>query len=129
MVAQDADAFYRIARDTLARFPPAFSRLTESVVLRVVDWPPAPVLQGLGIADPMELTGLYDGIPITEKSCSDPAPYPDVVWLFREPILCEWRERGNVSLEDLVAHVTVHEFAHHFGWSDADIAEIDRWWE
>jgi predicted Zn-dependent protease with MMP-like domain len=34
-----------------------------------------------------------------------------------------------VTLETLVAHVTIHEFAHHFGWSDADIATIDRWWE
>ena len=82
-----------------------------------------------GIEDPLDLTGLYDGIPLTEKSVMDPGYGPDVVWLFREPILDEWRERGNVDLADLVAHVTVHEFAHHFGWSDDDIATIDRWWE
>ena len=79
--------------------------------------------------DPLELTGLYDGIPVTQKSVTDQPMGPDTVWLFREPILAEWRERGDVELADLVAHVLVHEFAHHFGWSDADIATIDRWWE
>ena len=106
-----------------------FRAAAEQVVLRVEDWPPEPVLDEMGIDDPLELTGLYDGVPMTEKSLSDPAPFPDTVWLFREPILQEWRDRGDVDLADLVAHVTVHEFAHHFGWSDEDIATIDRWWE
>jgi predicted Zn-dependent protease with MMP-like domain len=52
-----------------------------------------------------------------------------VITLFRRPILDEWAARGDVALEELVAHVTVHEFAHHFGWSDADVARVDRWWE
>ena len=90
---------------------------------------PAEILREMEIDDPLDLTGLYDGIPMTEKPPSWPAPYPDAVWIFREPILQEWRDRGDVTLEDLVAHVTVHEFAHHFGWSDDDIATIDRWWE
>ena len=54
---------------------------------------------------------------------------PDVIWLFRRPILDEWAERGNVSIAELVSHVVVHELAHHFGWSDDQIAVIDRWWE
>ena len=74
-------------------------------------------------------TGLYDGIPMTEKSVMDVPHGPDVVWLFRRPILDEWADRGNVTLTELVAHVTIHEFAHHFGWSDDDIAAIDPWWE
>ena len=54
---------------------------------------------------------------------------PDVIWLFRRPILDEWAERGDVSIQDLVGHVVVHELAHHFGWTDEQIAAIDRWWE
>ena len=69
------------------------------------------------------------GIPLTEKSVSDPQHFPDTVWLFRRAILDEWVERGNVTLTELVAHVVVHELAHHFGWSDEDVARIDRWWE
>lgn len=87
------------------------------------------MLAGLGIEDPFELTGLYDGIPLTEKSVMDQPMGPDTVWLFRRAILDEWVDRGNVTLRELVAHVTVHEFAHHFGWSDDDIAAIDPWWE
>ena len=66
---------------------------------------------------------------MTEKSLFDLPGPPDTVWLFREPILAEWRDRGDVALDDLIAHVVVHEFAHHFGWSDDDIAAIDPWWE
>ncbi len=59
----------------------------------------------------------------------DQPAQPDVIWLFRRPILDEWADRGDVTLADLVAHVLVHELAHHFGWSDDDIAAVDRWWE
>ena len=125
----DAAHFYDIAEKTIAAFPGPFRVAARQVLLRVVDWPPRDILQEMQIDDPHELTGLYDGVPMTQKSYADPAPFPDTVWLFREPILTEWRERGDIDLDDLIAHVTVHEFAHHFGWSDADIATIDRWWE
>ncbi|MEM7490513.1 MAG: metallopeptidase family protein, partial [Pseudomonadota bacterium] len=65
---------------------------------------------------------------LTERSVEHPEP-PSVIRLYRRPILDEWAARGNVTLEELVTHVTVHEFAHHFGWSDDDVATIDRWWE
>ena len=96
---------------------------------RVEDLPGDDVRDELQIDDPLELTGLYDGIPLTEKSISEPQPFPDTVWLFRRAILDEWAERGDVSLGALVRNVVIHEFAHHFGWSDEDIARIDRWWE
>lgn len=123
------DQIADMARATVAGLPDPFRKAAELVVLQVVDWPSDDMLDELGIDDPLDLTGLYDGIPLTEKSVMEPGFGPDMVWLFREPILDEWRERGNVDLADLVAHVTVHEFAHHFGWSDDDIATIDRWWE
>jgi predicted Zn-dependent protease with MMP-like domain len=72
---------------------------------------------------------LYDGIPLTEKSVMDQPHGPDTIWLFRRPILDEWADRGDIALGALVAHVYVHELAHHFGWSDAEIADIDPWWE
>ena len=122
----DIDAFYRMAEAAIAEFPQPFRKAAGSVLLRVVDWPPEEYLEPG--EDPLMLTGIYDGVPMTEKSFDEPAAYPDMVWLFREPILAEWRERGNEALSDLVAHVTVHEFAHHFGWSDDDIAVIDKWW-
>ena len=123
------DDIEQIARDTIARFPDAFRGPAGEVLLRVANWPAPDMLRDLGISDPLDLTGLYEGIPLTEKSVFDLPTQPDTVWLFREPILDEWRARGDVTLAALVAHVTVHEFAHHFGWSDDDIARIDRWWE
>ena len=63
------------------------------------------------------------------KSSADQPQQPDTIWLFRRPILDEWADRGDEMLGHLVAHVLVHELAHHFGWSDDDIAAIDRWWE
>ena len=95
---------------------------------RAADFAADDLLDELEIEDAFELTGLYDGIPMTQKSVMDPGG-PDVIWLFRRAILDEWVARGDVALDALVAHVFVHELAHHFGWSDGDIAAIDRWSE
>ncbi|MCA0962647.1 metallopeptidase family protein [Salipiger bermudensis] len=129
MSRTDLAAFEEMARRAIDSFPDPFRRSAAEVLVEVVDWPPQDVLAEMEIDDPLELTGLYEGIPLTERAISAPSPWPDRIWLFREPILAEWRDRGDIALEDLVIHVTVHEFAHHFGWSDDDIATIDRWWE
>jgi len=123
---QDMD---QMARETIAGLPQPFAKAAQDVALRVVDWPAQDMLDAFDMRDPLELTGLYEGIPVTEKSYMDQPLAPDTVWLFRRPILAEWRARGDIEIVHLVAHVTIHEFAHHFGWSDADIAHIDRWWE
>ena len=127
--APGLDQIEDIARATMADLPPAFKVLAGQVSLTVMDFAPEELLAEIGIEDPFELTGLYTGIPMTEKSTLDQAMAPDTIWLFRRPILDEWCMRGNVTLQQMVAHVTVHELAHHFGWSDEDIATIDKWWE
>lgn len=119
----------QLAHDTVANLPDPWRGPATHVVLRIEDFPDDDVLDAMGLSDPFELTGLYEGTPLTEKSVSDPAPRPDLVWLFRRPILDEWAERGNVSIGELVSHVVIHELAHHFGWSDDDIAAVDPWWE
>lgn len=126
--APTTDEMHDVAAEAVRQFPPPFGELAKDVVIRVADFASDAILSEMD-SDPFELTGLYDGIPVTLKSNMDQPSGPDVVWLFRQPILAEWAERGDVTLKALVAHVTVHEFAHHFGWSDDDIAAIDRWWE
>lgn len=121
--------FLQVAREVVAAFPAPFAALAGDVALVVEEWPQQWMLDEFEMSDPLDLTGLYDGIPLTEKSNFDQPLQPDTVWLFRRPILAEWQDREGVALRDLIAHVTVHEFAHHFGWSDEDIASIDRWWE
>ncbi len=118
-----------IARAAFDEIPRVFSQPADGVALRVVDWPPDEVLDDMDIDDAYALTGLYDGVPLTGKETLHQPTGPDVIWIFRRPILDEWIERGDVELGDLVRHVLVHELAHHFGWNDDDIAAVDRWWE
>lgn len=126
--APDAADIEAMALAAVEALPEAFRGPALSVALRIEEFASDEMLDGLEIEDPFELTGLYDGIPLTEKSVADQSGQPDAIWLFRRPILDEWVHRGDVALADLVAHVMIHELAHHFGWSDADIAAIDQWW-
>lgn len=125
----DAADILSMARATIQELPAAYQAAAEQVVLRVDEFAPEDVLSEMGFADAFELTGLYEGVPLTKKSVMDQPLTPDVIWLFRRPILDEWCSRGDVALTDLVSHVFVHELAHHFGWSDDEIARIDQWWE
>ena len=118
-----------LADAALLLLPQPYQAAARDLVIRIEDFAPRRILLDMGVEDPFELTGLYDGIPLTEKSVSDQPEQPDTIWLFRRPMLDEWADRGNVSLGELVTHVLVHELAHHFGWSDDDIAHIDPWWE
>lgn len=126
--APDADTFQSLVDDALAAIPEPFGAAARGLAIQVVDIAPPHILREMGIDDPMNLTGLYEGIPLTEKSSFDQPMQPDTIWLFRLPILEEWASRGDQDLGELVAHVLVHELAHHFGWSDDDIASIDEWW-
>ena len=129
LTAPDADLIAALAQAVIADLPAAYRMAALQVALRIEDFASDAMLAELGCESPFELTGLYEGTPLTEKSVMDQPLGPDVIWLFRRPILDVWLDRGNVSLGELVAHVLVHELAHHFGWSDADIAAIDPWWE
>lgn len=128
-IAPDARLIEQLAHGTVTHLPEVFRHAATMVALRIEDFPPAEIMEAMQIDDPFDLTGLYEGIPMTEKSVMDQPQHPDVIWLFRRAILDEWAERGDVSIGELVSHVLIHEFAHHFGWSDDDIARIDPWWE
>ena len=117
-----------LALAVIDALPEAFRDHARTVALRVEDFATDEVLDAMGIEDAFHLTGLYDGIPLTQKSFADQPEQPDAIWLYRRPIIEEWAARGNVTLGEMVANVVVHELAHHFGWSDEDIATIDQWW-
>lgn len=127
--APDLALIEALAQAAIANLPPAYRDAARAVVLQVEDFVSDDHLDAMGLEDAYELTGLYQGVPLTEKSVADQPTAPDVIWLFRRPILDEWAERGDICLSDLVTHVLVHELAHHFGWTDEDIAAIDPWWE
>ncbi|USI73387.1 metallopeptidase family protein [Sphingomonas morindae] len=120
----DDEAIEAIARATIARLPEGFRRHLEGVVLRVEAFASDAVLDALGIDDAFALTGLYTGLPIGQKSVEASGALPDMIQLFRRPLLDEWAETG-VDFEALVGHVVIHEIGHHFGLSDADMAALE----
>ena len=113
-----ADEIEALARAALARLPAQFAAHLGEVVLRVEEFADDDLLAELGLEDPFELTGVYEGLPLHEKSIAHSGTLPDRIRLFRQPILDEWVARGDETLEHLVAHVLVHEVGHHFGLSD-----------
>jgi predicted Zn-dependent protease with MMP-like domain len=117
-VPPSLDDLDRMAREAWAELPSTFRDLAGDVLIRVEDWADDEVLADQGIEDPFELTGLYSGVDLTQRSIMDPSPAQPMVFLYRRAILDEWIDRGDVSLRDLVAHVLVHEVGHHFGLSD-----------
>lgn len=119
-----ADTIDALARATLARLPEAFRRHLGEIVLRVEEFADDATLNALGIDDPFALSGLYTGVPMGEKRVDASGTLPDLIQLFRRPILDEWVETG-VTLEALVAHVLIHEIGHHFGLSDRDMAALE----
>ena len=128
-IAPDAALIRQLAEAAIASLPEPFRAAAALIALRIEDFADPEILAALEIDDPHDLTGLYDGVPLTQKSVTDQMLQPDQIFLFRRPILDEWVERGDVSLAELVAHVFIHELAHHVGWTDDDIARIDPWWE
>ena len=68
---------------------------------------------------------MYRGTPLGDKDGGAVPQAPDLILLYREPILLEWIETGG-DLFGLVRTVLIHEIAHHFGFSDAEIAALER---
>ena len=123
-LAPTSEQIEALARAVLARLPEAFGAHLGAVVLRVEEFAEEAVLDEMGIEDPFDLTGLYSGRPVGEKSSLETGALPDMIHLYRRPLLDEWCETG-VSLEALVTHVVVHEVGHHFGLSDAEMHALE----
>ena len=123
--APSLDEMAAMAERAFAALPEQFRRMAGEVVFRVDDFAPDEILDELGIEDSFGLTGLYSGVSLAERSVFAAPPEPSRVFLYRRPILDEWAENGEVTLEELVTHVLVHEIGHHFGLSDGDIDLIE----
>ena len=119
-----ADEIEDIARRTLVALPAPFSESIGDIVLLVEDFADDHTLDSLGIDDPFALSGVYEGVPLTERSVEQSGTLPERVRLFRRSILDEWAA-SDETLEHLVAHVLIHEIGHHFGLSDADMHALE----
>ena len=125
-VAPSLDDFAVLAESAFAALPAPFRQLAGEALFRVLDFADDDTLASLGLEDPFELTGLYEGVDLTRRSVLDLQPAHPVITLYRRPILDEWADRGDLPLGELVSHVLVHEIGHHFGLSDDDIERVER---
>ena len=121
----DIDEIAALAERALDAIPARLRRHIAGVGISVEDMADEATLAELGIESPWDLSGLYRGVPIGQRSSGDIARPPDLIFLYRQPILLEWVEEGE-DLYRLVRSVLIHEIAHHFGFSDDEIAALER---
>jgi predicted Zn-dependent protease with MMP-like domain len=119
------EAIAALAERALAAIPAGLRRHVAGVGIAVEELADDATLDELGIESAWDLTGLYRGTPLHLRSTGDVARQPDLIFLYRQAILLEWIEEGE-DLYRLVRNVLVHEIAHHFGFSDADIEALER---
>jgi len=120
-LAPSLDDIAAMARNALDSLDEPFRTHARAVAIKVEDFADEETLDAMKIESPYDLTGLYSGVALTLELHSAPSQIPPMVWLYRLPILDEWAATGDITLEELVAHVVVHELGHHFGWSDEEM--------
>lgn len=123
--APDLETFEAIAHDAYARLPEDFRKLCAGLVIQVDDFPTEEVLKEMEAETDFDLLGLFQGIGLPFRSEQLTAAMPNMIWLYRRPILDYWAEHDE-TLGAVIAHVLVHEIGHHFGLSDADMEAIER---
>lgn len=119
------EAFEKVAWQVYEGLPKAFTDRCGDLAIRIEEFPDRDTLIAMGLNSPYELLGLYHGVDLARKSNFDIPGGPDMVFLYRSPILRFQRHEGD-PLEDVIAHVLIHEIGHHFGLSDEDMEEIER---
>jgi predicted Zn-dependent protease with MMP-like domain len=120
--AHDLDA---IARRALARLPSPFHESLGDIVLVVEEIADPDTARSVGVSYPMQLSGLYQGVPLNRQSVNMSGMIPERITLYRRPIIAEW-QATSVSLSEIVTHIVIHEVGHHFGFSDADMHALER---
>jgi predicted Zn-dependent protease with MMP-like domain len=113
-----------MARAVLDDMPEQFLRFARDIVVQVVDFPDDDVCAEMDLESPFDILGLYQGIALDEKTTDMSGALPDMVFLYRRPILDYWCESG-LDLRHVVRHVLIHEIGHHFGFSDAEMDAIE----
>ena len=122
--APTAEDILGLAEACIARLPQQMRTAADAVRIIVEDYAEDEILDEMKIQDALELSGLYSGVPLIHESVTHPSIQQPLVYLYRLPILFEWAARGDVTLDELVAHVTIHEYGHHFGWSDEEMHRL-----
>ena len=122
--APSLDEFEVLADMAFRRLPQRFRDLCDGLVIRVEEFPEDAVLDDLGAETEFDLLGLFQGVGLPFRSESAPTQMPNMIWLYRRPILDYWAAHDE-TLGAIITHVLVHEVGHHFGLSDDDMAKIE----
>jgi predicted Zn-dependent protease with MMP-like domain len=118
-------AFEVLASEVFRHLPKRFRELCSNLIIQVDDFPTREVLRRMRAKSEFDLLGLFRGVGLPFRSESAPVQMPNMIWLYRRPILDYWAEHDE-TLGAIIKHVLVHEIGHHFGLSDADMHAIER---
>ena len=105
-----------MAHDVFERLPPTFRKLCEGLIIRVDDFPTDEVLDEMQASKRVRPARPVSGRRAAAAGHSDIARMPNMVWLYRRPILDYWAEHEE-TLGHIIRHVLIHEIGHHFGLS------------
>lgn len=105
------------------RLPRQFREQLRNVEFVVEERPPRDLLLAEDL-DPEEdtLYGLYQGVPLPERSSLDPPLLPDKITIFAEPLLEDFPDLD--ELREEIRLTVLHEIAHYFGMDEEDIEEL-----
>jgi predicted Zn-dependent protease with MMP-like domain len=113
-----------LAIAAFGRLPAQFRTLCRDLIIRVDDFPTEEVLDRMEAETEFDLLGLFHGVGLPFRSEAVSGQMPNMIWLYRRPILDYWAEHDE-TLGSIITHVLVHEIGHHFGLSDDDMAAIE----
>jgi predicted Zn-dependent protease with MMP-like domain len=116
--------FEVLAIEAFRRLPEQFRALCADLVIKIDDFATDEVLDHLGAKSEFDVLGLFQGVGLPFRSESAPMHMPNIIWLYRRPILDYWAEHDE-TLGAIITHVLVHEIGHHFGMSDNDMEAIE----
>jgi len=114
MTAPTLGEIEALAADAYGRLPEGFRALCDNLIIQVTDFPTEEVQDQMNVETEFDLLGLFQGVGLPFQSASAPEQLPNMIWLYRRPILDYWAEHED-SLSAIVTHVLVHEIGHHFG--------------
>jgi len=117
--------FESVVSEALDGLPLEFAELMSNVSVQVREAPDDATLESLDL-DPRHdtLFGLYTGVPLDERGGWYGNVLPDVIVLYRRPLLDACRSRSGLIHQ--IQLTLLHEIGHHFGLSDE---EMDAWEE
>lgn len=102
--------------------PEMFRDQLNNMTIAVEDRPSRDLLREMEVPRDETLFGVFTGIPLPERSVTEPPLYPDVILIFREPLMAACRSRE--ELEEEIAITVVHEVAHYMGLSEERLEEL-----